>query len=327
MSSPSLEQAIQLIRSGDKKTGGKLLAEIVKQDPRNETAWLWLAGCFDNDEKKKFCLKKALEINPDNTKAWDALNKLTEDEIVFEDRLDLTLEKDAEESYRLMRGVTVFDTVSESPPAPVVPEEEHFQRSGSFTRVFFLGAVIVLGLLGLFLYVLISRGILFPPTPERVYAKAMRGVLTNYSTWNTSKAQFDAVLAGPYNGVLSPTGGTALSASDALFTYLALLSNPSDEVSSYTARIELANLLQASSQAAYQNGQAILLALDETEPPAAVRTAHQQFYECLQQETRRAMAVNQIVTSGVATGFTITSQACEALPTALATLQKFARDY
>ena len=327
MSSPSLEKAIQLIRNGDKKSGGKLLAEIVKQEPRNETAWLWLAGCFDNDEKKKFCLRKALEINPDNAKAWDALNRLTEEEITYEDRLDLTLEKDPEESFRLMRGVTVFDSAPELPPAPAVPEEEHFQQSGAFTRVFILGAVIILGLIGFILYILISRGILFPPTPERAYAKALRGVLGNYSTWTTSKAQLDADLAAPYNGVLSPTGGTALSASDALFAYLALLSNPSDEISSYTARVELANLLQASSQTAFENGQALLLALDETEPPVEVLAAHQQFYNCLQQETRRAMAVNQIVTSGVATGFTITGQACETLPGALATLQKFARDY
>ena len=41
----NLQQAITLIKSGDKKGGGQLLAEIVKNEPRNINAWLWLSSC------------------------------------------------------------------------------------------------------------------------------------------------------------------------------------------------------------------------------------------------------------------------------------------
>jgi hypothetical protein len=327
MSNENLERAIQLIRMGDKKTGGKLLADVVKQDPRNEAAWLWLAACFDNDEKKKYCLKKALEINPDNTKAWNALQKLSETDTDWQTRVDTVLEKEpeSEQSGGLIRGVTVFDSVP-TPQAPP-PDENQFQRTKSFTRVFFFGFIVIVGLIGIIIYVLISRGILFPPTPEKVYARTMREVLGEYTTWQGNKAQMDAILAGPYSGVLSPTGGTAMTASDALFAYLALLSNPSEEISNYTARIELANLLQPSSQAMYQTGQTMLTALDNSEPPADILTAHQRFYQCIQQETRRALAINQIVTSGMASGFSVNSETCASLPDALANLQRFARDH
>ncbi|MBV5343123.1 hypothetical protein JZU68_05765 [bacterium] len=40
-----LQQAIQLIKSGDKKTGGEILAKLVTLDPDNEGAWLWLSAC------------------------------------------------------------------------------------------------------------------------------------------------------------------------------------------------------------------------------------------------------------------------------------------
>ncbi|MCD4674133.1 MAG: hypothetical protein K8R77_15835 [Anaerolineaceae bacterium] len=327
MSKKSVDQAIQLIRSGDKKSGGKLLAEIVKNDPHNETAWLWLAACFDKEEKKKYCLKKALEINPDNTKAWEALEKLSEEDTAWQNRLDLALEKEPEQepSTGMIRGATVFDTLPEVEPPP--PGENQFERTKSFTGIFILGFFTVASLIAIFFYVLISRGILFPPTPEKTYAKEMRSILSEYDTWEDNKAQFDAALAGPYSGVLSPTGGTAMTASDALFAYLALLSNPSEEINNFTARNELADFLAPSSEAAYLSGQTILTAMDASQPPTEVQDVHQQFYTCIQQETRRARAVNQIVTSGVATGFNINSEACAALPENLSVLRRFARDH
>jgi hypothetical protein len=52
----TLEQAISAIKSGDKLTGQRILASIVKNDPNNETAWLWLSTSVEQVEQKKFCL-------------------------------------------------------------------------------------------------------------------------------------------------------------------------------------------------------------------------------------------------------------------------------
>jgi len=71
-----LQQAIVMIKSGDKKGGGQLLAEIVRRDPRNGNAWLWLTSCVSTSEQKIYCLKKVLEIEPNNQVALATLPKL-----------------------------------------------------------------------------------------------------------------------------------------------------------------------------------------------------------------------------------------------------------
>ena len=76
----NLKQAITFIKSGDKKRGGQLLAEIVKKDPRNLSAWLWLSSCVSNDEQRIYCLKKVLEIDPNHQAALSALSRLQQPE-------------------------------------------------------------------------------------------------------------------------------------------------------------------------------------------------------------------------------------------------------
>jgi len=72
----NLQQAIAFIKSGDKEHGKRLLAEIVKNDPRNLNAWLWLSSCVNNDEQRIYCLHKVLEIDPSHQAALSALSKL-----------------------------------------------------------------------------------------------------------------------------------------------------------------------------------------------------------------------------------------------------------
>jgi hypothetical protein len=71
--SNKLYQAITAIKRGDKVTGRQLLVEIIKSDPRNEDAWLWMATVVEFDESCQQCLEKVLEINPDNEMAQKGL--------------------------------------------------------------------------------------------------------------------------------------------------------------------------------------------------------------------------------------------------------------
>jgi len=75
MSTDKLQQAVALIKSGDKKGGQNLLVDIVNTDPKNEAAWLWLASVVSQD-KRAFCLEKVLGINPNNVQAKQYLEKL-----------------------------------------------------------------------------------------------------------------------------------------------------------------------------------------------------------------------------------------------------------
>ena len=72
-----LNNAVQLIKAGNKQAALPILREVVQADPNNENAWLWLFSCVEKPEQKKFCLQQALKINPDNQNTQKALDKLT----------------------------------------------------------------------------------------------------------------------------------------------------------------------------------------------------------------------------------------------------------
>jgi hypothetical protein len=77
MSDPDLhQQAIDALNSGNRATAARLLAKVVAQDPRDEAAWLWLAACLDDLDKKRYCLRKVLEINPENETVRQDLSRL-----------------------------------------------------------------------------------------------------------------------------------------------------------------------------------------------------------------------------------------------------------
>jgi micrococcal nuclease len=75
---PSLQQAIQAIKAGDKETGRKILADILQADLENEQAWLWLSSVVDSDIERRKYLQRVLEINPDNKAAQRGLAILNE---------------------------------------------------------------------------------------------------------------------------------------------------------------------------------------------------------------------------------------------------------
>jgi hypothetical protein len=70
-----LTRAIQVIKNGDKASGRKILFDLVKQEPKNETAWLWLAASVQKEEQRIYCLQMVLKINPENQNAKIALDK------------------------------------------------------------------------------------------------------------------------------------------------------------------------------------------------------------------------------------------------------------
>lgn len=71
-----LRQAVTAIKSGDKALGKQLLIQVLEQDSRNEYAWLWLSQCITSHEQKLDCIKRVLDINPNNTTAQKELARL-----------------------------------------------------------------------------------------------------------------------------------------------------------------------------------------------------------------------------------------------------------
>lgn len=59
-----LERAVALIEKGQREDGRAILEALVEADPKNESAWLWLAVITRNREMKLGYLDKALAANP-----------------------------------------------------------------------------------------------------------------------------------------------------------------------------------------------------------------------------------------------------------------------
>jgi tetratricopeptide (TPR) repeat protein len=71
-----LQQAILQARAGHELTARDMFLDIVRKQPRNETAWMWLTGLLDDlDECIEAC-EQVLDINPNNEHARLYLQQL-----------------------------------------------------------------------------------------------------------------------------------------------------------------------------------------------------------------------------------------------------------
>jgi hypothetical protein len=75
-SQTQLVQAITELRAGRKTQAQALLVQLVQQQPDYPEAWVALSACFDDPEKKEYCLSKALSIDPQHPQALRALAEL-----------------------------------------------------------------------------------------------------------------------------------------------------------------------------------------------------------------------------------------------------------
>jgi|GEM_PF-652724 len=79
MSDPGLiiERAIEALKGGQLAQARSLLTQAIKNDPREARAWFWLSACWSEPEKQRYCLEKALALQPDAPQIIQALNALS----------------------------------------------------------------------------------------------------------------------------------------------------------------------------------------------------------------------------------------------------------
>ena len=75
-----LQQAIDLVKRGDRQNSKKALLDFLAENPGSETAWLWLAAACETKAEKRKCLLRALQLNPGNLDAQKALANLGDDQ-------------------------------------------------------------------------------------------------------------------------------------------------------------------------------------------------------------------------------------------------------
>ncbi len=71
-----LKLGIEAARRGDNNAAQVLLRQVVAAEPNNELGWMWLASVADSVAERRSCLERALKINPNNTRAQEALRRL-----------------------------------------------------------------------------------------------------------------------------------------------------------------------------------------------------------------------------------------------------------
>ncbi|MBC7811324.1 MAG: PD40 domain-containing protein [Burkholderiales bacterium] len=71
-----MRAGIEAARVGDNTKAQDLLKRVVIADENNELAWLWLASTADTIPKRRACLERVLQINPNNERALEAMRRL-----------------------------------------------------------------------------------------------------------------------------------------------------------------------------------------------------------------------------------------------------------
>lgn len=71
-----LREGVEAARRGDKLTARRLLQQVLMQDRSNEVALMWMASVMDTVGERKAYLERALQVNPNNDRAREALNRL-----------------------------------------------------------------------------------------------------------------------------------------------------------------------------------------------------------------------------------------------------------
>jgi peptide/nickel transport system permease protein len=74
--SEQIAQAITLIHQGRKEQARQILLALVKADPRNEAAWLWLVETVENDTERIRVLEQCLKRVPQSQRAQTGLAHL-----------------------------------------------------------------------------------------------------------------------------------------------------------------------------------------------------------------------------------------------------------
>ena len=64
-----LTRGKQAAMSGQRELAREMLAHVVYLDPANSEGWLWLSGVVTVPEQVRYCLERALRVDPSNARA------------------------------------------------------------------------------------------------------------------------------------------------------------------------------------------------------------------------------------------------------------------
>lgn len=141
-----LERGIQAVRNGNHPEAKMLLTQVLKQNSRNEQAWLWLSEAVDTVGEQITCIEQVLAINPDNKIAKLALKKLKAQPAKIKSSASTTIEaispqqsgrrkpqRLSQAATALLQDTRVHHQTTASLPAMPMPELSEYMPNASAT--------------------------------------------------------------------------------------------------------------------------------------------------------------------------------------------------
>ena len=58
----AISSAVEAIQRGDLGQGRSTLSWVVREDPNNRLAWVWLTACVEEDEARDECYRRASRV-------------------------------------------------------------------------------------------------------------------------------------------------------------------------------------------------------------------------------------------------------------------------
>ncbi len=211
-----IEQAIQALQAGDRQRAQGLLTQRLAAEPKDGQAWQWLAECLSDNEKKRYCLERALALQPENAQAHQALAQLaaTPPEVSQPSEALEPASPSAEEVLHPEAGAPAVEEPISGAPAPKAIASPPPQKRPGFSRaqtflIILLAILMFVAVGALVLIVLQSQVFGSPAGPSQpAQAPMSKAPLTYFefpATWTPTPSQA-AILPEPPK-TLPPTAG------------------------------------------------------------------------------------------------------------------------
>lgn len=139
-----LRSAIEAARAGERDRARRLLEQVLAEDDANEVAWLWMASVVNTLPERRSSLERVLEINPENARAQEALQRLNAEEgvpTISED--ELRARERLAQQQRPTPARTATRSRRAATPPPRLPADEAPRRS-SVSLLIWLAALVAL---------------------------------------------------------------------------------------------------------------------------------------------------------------------------------------
>ncbi len=72
----TFQAGIAAAKSGDLARAAALFGQVVQADPHSEQGWLWLGLCCSPPDRREYCFRRVLALNPNNTEARSQLDRM-----------------------------------------------------------------------------------------------------------------------------------------------------------------------------------------------------------------------------------------------------------